>query len=829
LRKLFFKIKSKYGQNSKIIFAGDNNINLNKIHPNGERLKNIFLNSGMELLNNDPARITSHSATLIDHIFSNLPIFDVDILTEGIIFSDHECLISTLPFKVIKESTKFYKMQHNLSTKNIEKFKCNIQFETWSSVYDATSVDEKYSNFLKIFKLYYNESFPLQKMCFNSRKPFILPSFLKEEGERIKTFSIFVKHNYSEQDKKFLSSWKKYYEWKIYQAKSKFLSDKIKKSDNVAKTSWSIVNTTLGKSKNKQNSIKVLVENNEEITCPTDIANILNDKFIVPKTNKPVPNLSHIKQNSNSFFLTPTSPYEVEAAICTLSNTGAAGVDSVPCKIMKQVAQFISSPLADIINISFQQGTYPDLMKIAKIIPLYKNKGSKKDSNNYRPISILSCFSKVIGKIFSLRLISFFEKNSLIYQHQHGFVKKRGTATALFEMADRISQAIKEDQQCLGIFYDFSKAFDSISHEMLLEKLKRYGVVGVPLKWIESFLSNRRQKVQIEVVKNGNLIDYVFSDLKDNNTGIGQGSLLGPNFFTIFINDLAFISLLAFIIFYADDSNSLLKEKTTAALYNNAKLSNSCFENWAADHSLQLNSAKTAVVQFHKPRRVLKTSPVLFLDKKALQTSDTTKFLGVTIDETLEYKLQCTDLISKLSSAPFMFVVLRRNINNLSLLKSVYYANVQSHLQFGIICWGESVSFLEVFKIQKKVIRALLGYRYKRTNIPLIPCKDLFISLEILTLPSLFIFECAKFYRKHPNYFSLNSNTHSYNTRRNTDISIPENYKSPKINVASIYNKLPRVIKEIKSYNVFVKKLKKMLVEKCYYCVKDYREEIWQS
>jgi Reverse transcriptase (RNA-dependent DNA polymerase) len=162
---------------------------------------------------------------------------------------------------------------------------------------------------------------------------------------------------------------------------------------------------------------------------------------------------------------------------------------------MKHVGGIIAAPLADIINSSFEQGVYPDLLKIAKIIPLYKNKGEKTDPSCYRPIAILSCFSKVIGKILSLRLISFFEQNNLLYKHQHGFTKKKGTATALFELVNRIHDALQEGQKCMGIFYDFSKAFDSISHDILLKKFERYGVVGVPQNLLRCFLSGRTQMV----------------------------------------------------------------------------------------------------------------------------------------------------------------------------------------------------------------------------------------------------------------------------------------------------------------------------------------------
>jgi hypothetical protein len=277
-------------------------------------------------------------------------------------------------------------------------------------------------------------------------------------------------------------------------------------------------------------------------------------------------------RNPKSFFLSPTTPDEVLQIVNSLSNTKAAGVDEIPCTVMKQVGGQIATPFADIVNASFEPGDYPDLLKLVKVIPVFK-KGEKTDPLCYRPISMLSTFSKIIGKIFSLRLISFFEQNNLLYKHQHGFMKKRGTATALFELVNEIHTALEEGQKCMGIFYDFSKAFDSISHKILLKKLERYGIVGIPLKWIESFLSGRTQKVSLSYVE-GNDINTVYSDEIVNNTGIGQGSILGPNIFTIFINDLALLILIAFLILYADDSNALLKAPVTQILYNNARLTN---------------------------------------------------------------------------------------------------------------------------------------------------------------------------------------------------------------------------------------------------------------
>jgi Reverse transcriptase (RNA-dependent DNA polymerase) len=228
---------------------------------------------------------------------------------------------------------------------------------------------------------------------------------------------------------------------------------------------------------------------------------------------------------------------------------------------------------------------------------------------------------------------------------------------------------------------------------------------------IESILSGRTQRVSISYIE-GNDIKTAYSEKIENNTGIGQGSILGPNIFTIFINDLAMLILIAFLVLYAENSNALLKAPTVQILYNNARLTNAIFETWARDHLLNLNSGKTAVLQFNTQRKKVESSPLLHLDGRVLQTSEHTKFLGVYVDESLDFKTHCVNLNSKLSSSPFMFVILRRSTYNLATLKSVYFAYVQSHLQFGIIIWVNSTLASLVFQTQKKIVRAMLYTKY---------------------------------------------------------------------------------------------------------------------
>jgi Reverse transcriptase (RNA-dependent DNA polymerase) len=380
-----------------------------------------------------------------------------------------------------------------------------------------------------------------------------------------------------------------------------------------------------------------------------------------------------------------------------------------------------------------------------------------------------------------------------------------------------------------ALFYDFSKAFDTLSHDILVAKLESYGIRGIAGQWIKSFLSNRKQQVELSHLNADDILEYIYSDLLENDVGIAQGSILGPLTFNVFINDLALLCLIGLLIIFADDSNKLIKAKSRKELYYSSQLSNESIEKWSAENNLLLNAQKTTFVQFCKPRETLQSSPLLRLNGQIVHGSECTKFLGVHINEKLDWKQHCAELVSKLNKCAFMFSVLRKSVQDLNTLKSVYFAHVQSHLQYAIIIWGDSSDFESVFLVQKKILRGLVGLRFKRWYKALASCNAHFKRLKILTLPSLYILECCKFYRKFPHYFTQNTQTHDYNTRRRHDILINTTLPSPKHKVSQIYNKLPRSIKSIASYKNFVSKLYEFLVEKCYYKISDYQSEIWQS
>ena len=198
--------------------------------------------------------------------------------------------------------------------------------------------------------------------------------------------------------------------------------------------------------------------------------------------------------------------------------------NDINMNIVKRVMTNTVKPFAHICNTSFISGNFSDNLKIAKVVPLYKA-GEKNLFTNYRPVSLLSQFSKILGKILSKRLDKYIDKFSLLNDSQYGFRSEKSTALALMELTEEISSAMDEKMYTVGVFIDLKKAFDTIDHKLLIQKLQHFGIRGEANMWLSSYLSDRSQFVNL---------DEITSDIYKVVCGVPQGSILGPKLF-IFI------------------------------------------------------------------------------------------------------------------------------------------------------------------------------------------------------------------------------------------------------------------------------------------------------
>ena len=285
-----------------------------------------------------------------------------------------------------------------------------------------------------------------------------------------------------------------------------------------------------------------------------------------------------IKKKVNSVFtLKKIEEYTVKRTINNLPNKDSYGFDGFSTKLLKLIEPAITKSLTLLTNQVLTTGVFPDKIKIAKVIPIYK-KGEPSTFNNYRPISLLPAISKVLEKIIFDQLSTYLKDSKLFFDHQYGFRPKHSTEYAALELIDRIITQMDQDEIPINIYLDLSKAFDTIDHLILIDKLKYYGINGTNLNLFSSYLNNRKQYTEI---------DHIKSNMLPITTGIPQGSILGPLLFIIYI----YISMILYKpVKFLISSFMLMTQPLNTLNTFNDNIQNDNLESLINDELLKINA-----------------------------------------------------------------------------------------------------------------------------------------------------------------------------------------------------------------------------------------------
>jgi len=522
-------------------------------------------------------------------------------------------------------------------------------------------------------------------------------------------------------------------------AEKRYYSEQIRQAHGNMRQTWKVIGSVLN-----QNTLSKISEsfkiNGANVTNPVEITEKFNDFFTtigcnlaehIPDSETCFTDYLTGQCNKNSFFIQPTSCSEVIEIVDQLKSKTSYGVDGIPISIIKATIQNIAEPLSRLINCSISTGVFPANLKIGKICPVYKD-GEKDSFSNYRPISVLPSFSKIFEKIVSVRLYSYFDSNNIFSRVQYGFRQNHSTYMAILDMYSRISSALDRSEFSIGIFIDLSKAFDTLNHSILLHKLEYYGIRGLPLKWLESYLLNRQQCV---------CINNTTSSLKYVTCGVPQGSILGPLMFLIYINDIVKCSPTLDKILFADDTNLFHSDKNIQNLFNTVNSELSSLSNWFKANKMSLNIKKTKYILFtNKKVDLIGLNLDLNIDGIVLDCVDSTKFLGVIVDKKLSWHDHINHISSKISRGLGILGRVRRLLPR-EILLLLYHTLIYPYLSYCCIAWGRAAKNVlsRLIILQKRAVRIITGAEYRAST------GSLFKELNILKLADICLFQTSQF------------------------------------------------------------------------------------
>ena len=596
--------KLKELRHHELIVGMDHNFDLLKSASNSTTSKFLDLNIDKDLTPciTKPTRVTNKTATLIDNILISNKLhynYTPFVVTDDL--SDHYPTLVVLHNVEHCKKDKVKITKRKIDSISIELIKKELDSVEWTCVY-SMNVNEAFEHFHSTLVGTIDTHCPKREYSVSYgkivRDPWITKGLINSIRRQKKLYRMQLHSSDPTATTKYIS-YRNVLKKLLRHSKFSYFNNKCFEYRQNSRKLWQLINQVINKIPKKSQVIESLKVDNLLRYSPKDITAGFYDHFAnIGKTYASkikAPRVlvetytAKIKMSVSSMFLSPTDKSEIRSLIMNLQAKNSSGYDEISNTLLKRLCPSLLNPLEKIFNKSLSEGMFPKLMKMADVSPLFKSK-LENDANNYRPISLLLTISKVLEKIVYQRTYTFMETTGQIYNSQYGFRSQHSCESAVSELTSEIVKGLQNGMYTAALFLDLSKAFDTLEHEILLEKMYRYGIRGTSLDWFRSYLENRKIRVKCRVASSDRL---EYSEYQTVNYGTPQGSCLGPLIFLIFTNDLnQHLNHCASILF-ADDTTIYKTHRNLNYLEWCIQDDMQTLTDWFRANKLTLNLEKT--------------------------------------------------------------------------------------------------------------------------------------------------------------------------------------------------------------------------------------------
>ena len=684
------------------------------------KFKKIIYNAKLTSLVSQPTRITPTSATLLDTIVTNKPesVIQSDVIP--CIVGDHELISVTINLKKPKilPTVKTIREFGNYSP---DVF-CNLLLQdsyNLNKIYATDNIDGQVKIFTESINKCLNACAPLvTKEVKRPSAPWMCDELreLIREKNNVRGDLKSDRNNIQLQEKH--NDLKKQVKKLLNDTKTKHYENEFEDSKGNSSAIWKLLRELIPNSDKKtRNSI---AEEGEKVkslaeTFNNFFANVGQETFMKSQQNAskdhPISvatNQNTVNLPSNTFRPQPIDSDTIILIIKSMKNSNSCGCDGIQLRFLKESLPVVIPYITCILNTSIVTGTFPQLWKEAIVVPILKS-GDADQPQNYRPISLLPILSKILEKVIAKQLTNYLEENHLLSNTQHGFRARLSTETALTTLSNLLYDNIDNKKISLITLCDLSKAFDSVNHVFLMEKLTKLSIDNF---WFESYLHNRTQRVRM---------GKTLSEVCEISYGVPQGSVLGPILFLIYVNDLSQHIPDCHVLQYADDTQLIhtgtidrldeliLKGENTLALA----------KNYFQTNGLMLNAKKTQCM-FVGSRNYISEIPPdtsLRVDGCAIAPSKSLKNLGIYFDNCLNFDKHMNEIRRKTIGTLLYINRIKHHLNKNARLISIH-SLVLSNINYGIKIWGATyTTYLNhVQKLQNFAAKVALGGGAKRDH-----------------------------------------------------------------------------------------------------------------